>query len=115
MPRTPSVWSPYFKNNSFVEAAKGEASTGVLIFRRLKKAHMILTDAISGTDLMSVFEWGFDVNGQIYLHNNRANVGWSDGHVTSCSPNDTRQELRELLDQNGNMKYYTKDYMPLFY
>ena len=53
-----------------------------------------------------MFGWQFAQNYQYFLHGNRANVGWTDGHVSTVSPNDMREELKDVISAAGSNPGY---------
>ena len=96
----------YITNGGFVRADPADGNTGALFFKRIRKNSTILTETYSISSGTSVFGWQFAQNYQYFLHGNRANVGWTDGHVSTVSPNDMREELKDVISAAGSNPGY---------
>lgn len=106
MPRIHTHWSKYITDGGFVRADPADGNTGALVFNRIRKNKAILTETYSITSGTSVFGWQFTQNYQYFLHSNRADVGWTDGHVSSVSPDQMRTELKDAIAAAGGSAGY---------
>lgn len=99
MPRKNSQWKAYFEEAIGIPAPETRDDTCMLNFKRLRGGKMIMADSFS-TDinfLKQTFEWSTaDANLVHVRHNNRANVGWGDGHVSSMSAEEIKGEYNNI-------------------
>ncbi len=108
MPRTPSEWGNYYGSAFVVPANQGTATNaGCLNFGAMNNMKMILTDtevvslkAANATSApFQVFEWSPSSWGNIMssFHDNRINVGFSDGHVQSMGAKEIKAESGDVV------------------
>ena len=104
MPRTESDWSAYF--GGAIKTVTNQHST--LNFKLMRTTKMVLADTSNPSLVKQIFEWsatekyGASANLVAVDHSDRANIGWSDGHVSSMSAGEIKNATDDLL------KYYTK-------
>lgn len=99
MPRQPAQWKRYLGNAINIPSNETREDTCVLNFKQVKGNKMVIADSWNDGLKMQAFEWATH-NSSNYLscnHSNRANVGWSDGHVSSMSYLEVRQESGESV------------------
>jgi len=104
LPRNAGSWNPYF--GSAIYQVGGAYSA--LNFGAMKKSMMFLTDtwAIMTTAQSQIFEWhpvgGADTNLIRVYHGDRANVGFSDGHVQSMRLQEVKAESDNAITGYAN-------------
>ncbi len=92
MVRTPGAWPNYF-GDGFILSPSNSSSTGVLIDAKMEGTKMIMCDTVSVSAKRQVFEWSPTAdNIGCFIHNGTSTVGWSDGHVSSMTPEEVKQE-----------------------
>ena len=101
MPRKPAEWQPYLGDAIAKPSNETRDDVNVLNFPRIKGNKMVIADSFS-TDaafLKQTFEWGTGsaANLAAFDHANRANIGWSDGHVSSMGAREVREESGDLI------------------
>ena len=101
MPRKPAEWQPYLGDAIAKPSNETRDDVNVLNFPRIKGNKMVIADSFS-TDtafLKQTFEWGTGsaANVAAFDHANRANIGWSDGHVSSMGAREVREESGDLI------------------
>ncbi len=101
MPRKPGEWSPYLGVMGItIPSNETRTDVCVLNFGRFPTSKMLLTDSFSTdvTFLKQTFEWSVNgANLASFIHSNRANVGWSDGHVSSMSAREVKKESGDIV------------------
>ena len=99
MPRKNSQWKDYFNDAIGIPAPETRDDTCMLNFKRMKGQKMLMADTFS-TDvnfLKQTFEWSTaDANLVHVRHSSRANVGWSDVHVSSMSAPEIKTEYNKI-------------------
>ncbi|MBQ9789554.1 MAG: type II secretion system protein [Lentisphaeria bacterium] len=115
MPRVYSSWNTYLGNAMTLPLEDG-AWSGNLNIYDLKGNRMIMIDCASVTDGQpnQSFHWEPSddvavVSYATFIHGDRANVGWSDGHVESMTPQGVKDELEDN-DFTANFNYYLSDF-----
>ncbi|MGN1364476.1 MAG: type II secretion system protein, partial [Victivallis vadensis] len=101
MPRKPAEWQPYLGDAIAKPSNETRDDVNVLNFPRIKGNKMVIADSFS-TDaafLKQTFEWGTGSSANVaaFDHANRANIGWSDGHVSSMGAREVREESGDLI------------------
>ena len=99
MPRKNSQRKEYFNDAIGIPAPETRDDTCMLNFKRLKGQKMLMADTFS-TDvnfLKQTFEWSTGDANLVHLrHSSRANVGWSDGHVSSMGATEIKAEYNKI-------------------
>ncbi len=113
MTRVASSWTAYLGNAIKLPTGETGWNSNLNIYD-LKGSKMIMIDCSSNTPNQS-FHWepsdAVSVTSYAtFIHGDRANVGWSDGHVESMTPQGVKDELKE----NGftaSFNYYLGDFV----
>ena len=97
MVRTPAAWPGYF-GDGFIIGPSKSSGTGVLVDSKLNGTKMIMSDTISIGLRRQIFEWSPTAdNIGCFIHKGRSTIGWSDGHVSSMTPEEVKQESKNIV------------------
>ena len=94
MVRSPGAWPNYF-GDGFIPSPWTPSGTGILVDSGLQGTKMIMCDTISvvSSPKRQIFEWSPTAdNIGCFIHNGTSTVGWSDGHVSSMTPEEVKEE-----------------------
>ncbi|MBQ9789522.1 MAG: DUF1559 domain-containing protein [Lentisphaeria bacterium] len=107
MPRLASEWTGYYGTSGSTSATGMEMNMNTIVFKNSK---MFMIDAYASAALCQIFQWsltGTTANMAVFAHGDRANVGWSDGHVESMTPTAVEEEIQDNGGGDSfNLNYY---------
>lgn len=110
MPRKNSEWKNYLGTAISIPAPETRDDTCMLDFKRFKGPKMIMADSFSvgATFLKQTFEWSMNSDNLVSVdHADRANVGWSDGHVSSMIAQEIKTENPDVISCSKENKKTT--------
>ena len=97
MVRSPGAWPNYF-GDGFIPSPWTPSGTGVLVDAKMKGTKMIMCDTVAVSVKRQVFEWSPTAdNLGCFIHNGSSTIGWSDGHVSSMTPEEVKQESGNIV------------------
>ena len=109
MPRNGAQWTPYLGSSGIQQVASTYTN---LNLGALQKTSMILADTWASATAANggqsqIFEWGTVGNGNLLngvrvYHGDRANIGFSDGHVQSMRLAEIKAESGDVITQYCN-------------
>ncbi len=100
MPRSYTAWQPYL-GNAITKRADADNQVNINIYD-LKGSRMIMADSYNSNATVNaqIFEWALTgaagTNMAAFIHGDRNNIGWSDGHVESMSGDAVKTELKDV-------------------
>ncbi|MBQ9786545.1 MAG: prepilin-type N-terminal cleavage/methylation domain-containing protein [Lentisphaeria bacterium] len=98
-------WANYLGSDAGLERTEGGHTVHYLFLDRISTTKMIMSCTFNPATGKQMSEWGNKVysatsaNVAAFDHGGKANIGWSDGHVSSMSPQEARLETK---DSAGN-------------
>jgi len=98
-------WANYLGEDAGIETTLGSATVHYLFLDRIQGTKMIMADTFNPATGKQMAEWGnakfsaTNANVAAFDHGGKANIGWSDGHVSSMTPQEARDESK---DSAGN-------------
>ena len=97
-------WGDYLGEDAGLSRKEGTNDCDYLFLDRIRSTKMYIADTFNPKINRQVYEWGNkDYSGSANVasfdHGGRANIGFTDGHVSGMTPQEAR---KESADQNGN-------------
>ena len=99
MPRRPDQWGAYLGTNIItIPSGETDGGTSVINFYAMTSMKLVLGDSFSTGTNSQHFEWAVSGgNLMAFNHGGRGNMGWSDGHVTSMTPQEVKDETKSVV------------------
>ena len=112
-------WANYLGSDAGLERNEAGLTVHYLFLDRIAGTKMIMADTFNPATGRQMSEWGnqsfsggSSANAAAFDHGGKANIGWSDGHISTMSPQEARNESKdsagtqvlEVYVQNNTVK-----------
>ena len=110
MGRTASEWTGYYGASGATSGTGLDMNMNTIVFKNTK---MMMIDSYNSTSKSQIFQWSptgaAGSSMAAFAHSDKANVGWTDGHVESMDANAVKAEWK---DNGGGdtFNYYDSSY-----
>ena len=95
-------WANYLGSDAGLERTEAGNTVHYLFLDRIAGTKMIMADTFNPATGRQMSEWGnqsfsggSSANAAAFDHGGKANIGWSDGHISTMSPQEARNESKD--------------------